>query len=87
MKLLGALLLAGLLEAQPYDLVILRGRVLDPARNLDAKRAIGIRVARLVEIWNRGSHFTSPLAKPPGTLSRCPAAGRAVPRYHRIPIV
>ena len=53
MKLLGAILLAGLLQAQPYDLVILHGRVLDPATNLDATRNIGIRAGK-IEIVSTG---------------------------------
>ena len=50
MKLLGAVLLAAVLEAQPYDLVILHGRVLDPATNLDAIRNIAIRSGRIAAI-------------------------------------
>ena len=29
--------------AQPYDLVIANGRVMDPASNLDAQRFVGVR--------------------------------------------
>jgi dihydroorotase len=50
MKVLGAILLATLLEAQPYDLVIHRGRVLDPASNLDAIRDIGIRSGKIAAV-------------------------------------
>ncbi|HLH18605.1 MAG TPA: amidohydrolase family protein [Bryobacteraceae bacterium] len=50
MKLFGALLLAAMLQAQPYDVVILHGRVLDPATNLDAVRNIGIRAGRIAAI-------------------------------------
>jgi N-acyl-D-aspartate/D-glutamate deacylase len=50
MKLLGAILLATLLEAQPYELVILHGRVLDPAGNLEAVRAIGIHNGKIAAI-------------------------------------
>ncbi len=50
MKLFGALLWAIVLQAQPYDLVILHGRVLDPATNLDGVRNIGIRAGRIAAI-------------------------------------
>jgi N-acyl-D-aspartate/D-glutamate deacylase/dienelactone hydrolase len=50
MRLLGAILLAALLRAQPYDLVIAHGRVLDPASNLDALRNIGIRAGKIAAI-------------------------------------
>ena len=50
MKLLCAILLATVLDAQPYDLVIHHGRVLDPATNLDAIRDIGIRAGRIAVI-------------------------------------
>jgi N-acyl-D-aspartate/D-glutamate deacylase len=43
-------LLAAPLLAQPFDLVINNGRVLDPATNLDAVRHIGIRGGKIVEI-------------------------------------
>jgi dihydroorotase len=53
MKLLGAVLLATVLEAQPYDLVILHGRVLDPAANLDRIRDIGIRSGKIAAVSDR----------------------------------
>jgi dihydroorotase len=48
--LLGVLLLATMLEAQPYDCVLLHGRVLDPASNLDAVRNIAIRAGKIAAI-------------------------------------
>ena len=44
------LMLAGPLRAQPYDLVVAGGRVLDPASNLDAVRHIGIRAGKIAAI-------------------------------------
>jgi N-acyl-D-aspartate/D-glutamate deacylase len=44
------------LAAQPYDLVIANGRVMDPASNLDATRFIGIRAGKIAAI------STAPLA-------------------------
>ncbi|MBS1858824.1 MAG: amidohydrolase family protein [Acidobacteria bacterium] len=41
---------AGTLSAQPYDLVIGGGRVLDPATNLDAVRYIGIRAGKIAAV-------------------------------------
>src|SRR5690348_15081140 len=49
-RILSFLLLAGSLLAQPFDLVINNGRVLDPATNLDAVRHIGVRGGKIVEI-------------------------------------
>jgi len=73
MKLLGAVLLATLLEAQPYDLVVLHGRVLDPATNLDAVRNIGIRSGRIAAVSDgplqgRASIDASGLAVAPGFI-------------------
>ena len=36
--------------AQPYDLVLVNGRVMDPESNLDAVRNVGIRGGRIAEI-------------------------------------
>ena len=47
--LLGALLAFGL-YAQPYDLVIAGGRVMDPETKLDAVRFVGIRNGRIAAI-------------------------------------
>jgi N-acyl-D-aspartate/D-glutamate deacylase len=44
------ILLAAPLAAQPYDLVIANGRVMDPATNLDAPRNIGIRAGKIAAI-------------------------------------
>ncbi len=44
-----AVILPGL-QAQPYDLVISHGRVLDPATNLDAVRNIGIRAGKIAAV-------------------------------------
>ncbi|MDE3166782.1 MAG: amidohydrolase family protein [Acidobacteriota bacterium] len=41
---------AGTLLAQPYDLAINGGRVLDPAANLDAVRSIGIRGGKIAAV-------------------------------------
>src|SRR5579863_1605471 len=46
--LLLALLLTGLAFAQPYDLVIAHGRVIDPETKLDAVRNVGIRGGQIV---------------------------------------
>lgn len=50
MKLLGIMLMAVLLKAQPFDLVIHGGRVLDPATSVDAIRDIGIRSGKIAAI-------------------------------------
>src|SRR5258708_9724682 len=42
-----ALLIAAPLLAQPYDVVLVNGRVIDPESNLDAVRNVGIRGARI----------------------------------------
>ncbi|MFN7939600.1 MAG: amidohydrolase family protein [Bryobacteraceae bacterium] len=44
------LLLAHILQAQPYDLVLANGRVLDPATNLDAIRNVAIRNGKIAAI-------------------------------------
>jgi dihydroorotase len=44
------LAMAGLATAQDYDLVIARGRVMDPASGLDAVRDVGIRAGRIAAI-------------------------------------
>lgn len=38
------------LAAQPFDLVVARGRVMDPATNLDAVRYIGVRAGKIAAI-------------------------------------
>src|ERR1041385_6250901 len=50
MKLLLLLGLAGVAGAQPYDLVINHGRVIDPGSGLDAIRHVGIRGAAIAAI-------------------------------------
>jgi N-acyl-D-aspartate/D-glutamate deacylase len=50
MKRVLLLLVAGPLFAQPFDLVINNGRVMDPASNLDAVRHVGIRGGKIAEI-------------------------------------
>jgi len=42
--------MATVLEAQPYDLVISHGRVLDPVTNLDAVRNLGVRAGKIAAI-------------------------------------
>jgi len=56
-QICGAVVLVGLalrvivpLTAQDFDLVILRGRVVDPESRLDAIRNIGVRGGKIVEI-------------------------------------
>ena len=56
-QICGAVVLVGLalrvivpLTAQDFDLVILRGRVIDPESRLDAIRNIGVRGGKIVEI-------------------------------------
>jgi len=44
------LMLAGALLAQDYDVVVARGRVMDPASGLDAVVDVGIRGAKIAEI-------------------------------------
>jgi N-acyl-D-aspartate/D-glutamate deacylase len=44
------LLFTALIQAQPYDIVIANGRVMDPATNLDAVRHIGIRAGKIAAI-------------------------------------
>src|SRR5262252_9708603 len=58
MKRVLLLLVAGPLWAQPFDLVINNGRVLDPASNLDAVRHLGIRGGKIAAI------SASPLTAP-----------------------
>src|SRR5579863_7903684 len=49
--LIWALMLTTLpLAAQPYDLVIANGRVMDPATNLDGPRNIGVRNGKIAAI-------------------------------------
>src|SRR5436305_8147431 len=43
-------LLAVVLRAQDFDLVIANGRVMDPATNLDAVRHIGIRAGKIAAV-------------------------------------
>jgi len=50
MKLAGAILLAGLLHAQTYDLVVANGRVLDPGTNLNGVRQIGIMAGKIAAV-------------------------------------
>jgi dihydroorotase len=50
MKLLTGVLFAAALGAQPYDIVIRNGRVLDPASNLDGVRSIGIRAGKIAAV-------------------------------------
>jgi N-acyl-D-aspartate/D-glutamate deacylase len=50
MRLLLWLLLPAAVLAQPYDLVVANGRVLDPATNLDAVRQIGVRGGKVAAI-------------------------------------
>ena len=50
MKLFPAILLASALNAQPYDLVLAGGRVMDPESGLDAIRHIGIRAGKIAAI-------------------------------------
>lgn len=50
MRFLFTLFFAVPLFAQPYDLVIANGRVMDPASNLDAPRFIGIRAGKIAAI-------------------------------------
>jgi len=40
-------------HAQPYDLVIANGRVMDPATNLDAVRHVGIRAGKIAAVSTR----------------------------------
>jgi N-acyl-D-aspartate/D-glutamate deacylase len=47
---IGLLLLAPLLNAQQYDVVIIGGHVMDPATNLDAIRNVGIRNGKIAAI-------------------------------------
>ena len=49
-RLLGMTAMAGTLAAQPYDLVIAGGRVLDPATNLDRVLSIGITNGKIAGI-------------------------------------
>jgi N-acyl-D-aspartate/D-glutamate deacylase len=49
-SLLFLLVTAATLAAQPYDLVISGGRVLDPASGLDAVRHVGIRVGKIAAV-------------------------------------
>ena len=44
------LLFAAMLHAQPYDIVLAGGRVMDPATNLDAVRHIGIRAGKIAAV-------------------------------------
>lgn len=48
--LLTSTLAAGLVSAEPYDLVIAGGRVMDPESGLDAVRNVGIRAGRIEAI-------------------------------------
>lgn len=50
MRLLATLLAAPLLFAQPYDLVLANGRVMDPASNLDAVRHVGLRGGQIAAV-------------------------------------
>jgi len=50
MRFLLALIALGTLAAQPYDVVIANGRVMDPASGLDAVRHIGIRAGRIAAV-------------------------------------
>lgn len=45
-----AILVAGIVSAQQYDIVLARGRVLDPASNLDAVRYVGINGTKIAAI-------------------------------------
>lgn len=49
-KWLGALALAWVAAAQPFDLVIAGGRVIDPESRLDAARNIGVRAGKVAAI-------------------------------------
>jgi dihydroorotase len=48
--LLPVLLFTGSIRAQPYDIVIAGGRVMDPATNLDGMRHIGIRGGKIAAV-------------------------------------
>ena len=50
MKLAFALLLVSALRAQPYDIVIANGRVIDPASGLDGVRHVGIRTGKIAAV-------------------------------------
>jgi len=50
MRLASLLLLASPLFAQPYDIVLANGRVMDPETNLDAIRNVGIRAGRIAAV-------------------------------------
>src|SRR5471030_2747431 len=54
--LLPLLLFTGFVRAQPYDIVIANGRVMDPATNLDAVRHIGIRAGKIAAISQTPLH-------------------------------
>src|SRR5450432_3368595 len=54
--LLPVLLFTALIQAQPYDIVISNGRVMDPATNLDAVRHIGIRAGKIAAISQTPLH-------------------------------
>src|SRR5471030_1436913 len=54
--LLPLLLFTALIQAQPYDIVIANGRVMDPASNLDAVRHIGIRAGKIAAISQTPLH-------------------------------
>src|SRR5471032_2729579 len=54
--LLPLLLFTGFVRAQPYDIVIANGRVMDPATNLDAVRHIGIRAGKIAAISQMPLH-------------------------------
>ena len=45
-----ALLISASLLAQPYDVVLANGRVIDPESNLDAVRNVGIRGGRIAAV-------------------------------------
>src|SRR6266581_2584951 len=45
-----ALLISAPLLAQPYDVVLANGRVIDPESNLDAVRHVGIRGGRIAAV-------------------------------------
>ena len=50
MRFLAGLIFAAPLLAQPYDLVIANGRLIDPASNLDGARYIGVRAGKIAAI-------------------------------------
>src|SRR5580700_5563113 len=50
MPLLLCALTGSAIQAQPYDVVLMHGRVMDPETNLDAIRNVGIRAGKIAAV-------------------------------------